>query len=372
MSTPDAPLNASADAAPEEQRPAHQKHPLAKMLLIGIVASVIGVLICLQIDWFPSQGSTQAEEIDTLYDILLIVSVPIFVLVMTVAIYCVIAFRAKPGERGDGAHIHGNTKLEVVWVTIPFLIMTALAVYSWIVLDDIEAKQPNELVVNVTGEQFTWTFQYPEEDVQSNELVLPVDRPVFFQINAKDVLHSFWVPDFRMKQDAVPGIETVTRVTPTHEGTFPVVCAELCGIGHATMRQQVRVIPTEEFEAWVEERKQGGEVPTGGDTGADETATAGRELFISTGCNACHTLGDANATAQVGPELDEVATVAEDREKGKSAEDYIRESIVDPAAFEVEGYSGTTMPGNYADQLTPEEIDTLVEYLLGLGQTEGK
>ena len=123
------PLNrlARALSTPEEQRPAHQKHPLARMLIIGLVASVIGVLICLQIDWFPTAGSTQADQIDTLYDVLLIVSVPVFVLVMTVAIYCVIAFRAKPGEKGDGAHIHGNTKLEVVWVTIPFIIVTALA-----------------------------------------------------------------------------------------------------------------------------------------------------------------------------------------------------------------------------------------------------
>ena len=209
------------ESTPEEQRPAHQKHPLARMLLIGIVASVIGVLICLQIDWFPSAGSTQADQIDTLYDVLLIVSVPVFVLVMTVAIYCVIAFRAKPGEKGDGAHIHGNTKLEVVWVTIPFIIVTALAIYGWIVLDDIEAKKPNELVVNVTGEQFTWSFDYPGENVKSNELVLPVDRPVHFKIHAKDVLHSFWVPVFRMKQDAVPGIETNTRVTPDRGGQLP-------------------------------------------------------------------------------------------------------------------------------------------------------
>jgi cytochrome c oxidase subunit 2 len=368
VSTPDAPLNAPPDAPPEEQRPAHKKHPLARMLTIGIVASIIGVIICLQIDWFPSQGSTQSEQIDTLYDVLLMVSVPVFVLVMTIAIYCVTAFRAKPGEKGDGAHIHGNTKLEVVWVTIPFVIVTALAIYGWIVLDDIEAKKPNELIVNVTGEQFAWSFDYPQEKVKSNQLVLPEDRPVFFKIHAKDVLHSFWVPNFRMKQDAVPGIETNTRVTPNEQGTFPVVCAELCGIGHATMRQQVRVVPTDEFEAWVKDNREGKEEAA--DDGAGDELAAGRELFTANGCNACHTLGDANATAQVGPELNKVAAVAEDRVKGKSAEEYIRESIVDPPAFAVEGYSGDTMPANFEDQMTPEEIDTLVEYLLTLGQTE--
>jgi cytochrome c oxidase subunit 2 len=336
------------------------------MLAIGVIASVIGVLICLQIDWFPTQGSSQADQIDTLYDVLLIVSVPIFVLVMTVAIYCVIAFRAKPGEHGDGAHIHGNTKLEIVWVTIPFIIVSSLAAYGWIVLDDIEAKQDNELVVNVTGEQFAWSFDYPEENVKSNELVLPVDRSVHFKIHAKDVLHSFWVPAFRMKQDAVPGIETNTRVTPDNEGTYQVVCAELCGIGHSTMRQQVRVVPTAEWEAWVEDRQEGGAAPEEGES----PVAAGREIFISTGCDACHTLDDADATAAVGPDLNQLADVAEDREPRTNAEEYVRTSIVDPPAFVVEGYGGDTMPGNFADQLTPEEIDTLVQYLLGLSPTE--
>jgi len=354
-------------STPEEQRPAHQKHPLARMLVIGLIASVIGVLICLQIDWFPSQGSTQAEEIDTLYDVLMIVSVPIFVLVMTVAIYCVIAFRAKPGERGDGAHIHGNTKLEIVWVTIPFIIVASLAVYGWIVLDDIEAKQDGEIRVNVTGEQFAWSFDYPEQEVKSNELVLPVDQPIHFRIHAKDVLHSFWVPAFRMKQDAVPGLTTNTRVTPIEEGTFEVVCAELCGIGHATMRQQVRVVPEDEFEAWVQERREGGAAPEDG----EDPVAAGRQIFTSTGCNACHTLADADSTSSVGPELTRLAQVAGDREPGTSAEEYVRESIIDPPAFVVEGYDGTTMPGNFGDQLTDEEIDTLVEYLLGVSQTEG-
>ena len=336
------------------------------MLIIGVIASVIGVLICLQIDWFPSPGSTQADQIDTLYDVLLIVSVPVFVLVMTVAIYCVIAFRAKPGDKGDGAHIHGNTRLEVVWVTIPFMIVTALAIYGWIVLDDIEAAKADELVVNVTGEQFTWSFDYPQEKVKSNELVLPVDRPVHFEIHAKDVLHSFWVPNFRMKQDAVPGITTQTRVTPNELGTYPVVCAELCGIGHSTMRQRVRVVPEDEWEDWVRERAGGGAAPEEGES----PVAAGREIFISSGCNACHTLDDADATAEVGPDLNELAALAEDRDPKLSAEEYVKESIVDPPASVVKGYSGDTMPGNFADQLTPEEIDTLVKYLLGLSQTE--
>src|SRR5919205_1370362 len=131
------------------------------MLGIGIVASLIGIAIVLNIDWFPKSADTAAHPIDTLYDVLLICSVPVFVLVMTVAIYSVVRFRAKPGDMGDGPPIHGNTRLEIIWVTIPFIMVTALAIYGWITLDDIEAKQSGEMVVNVTGQQFTWTFDYP-------------------------------------------------------------------------------------------------------------------------------------------------------------------------------------------------------------------
>ena len=142
----------------------------------------------------------------------------------------------------DGAPIHGNTRLEIIWVTIPFLIVSALAIYGWIVLDDLEAKQPDELVVNVTGQQFTWSFGYPGERVRANTLVLPKDRPVEFRINTKDVIHSFWVPEFRLKSDAVPGLTTKVRLTPDRLGRYQVVCAELCGLGHSTMRQLVRVV----------------------------------------------------------------------------------------------------------------------------------
>ena len=238
-----------AKGPPEtDPRIAGEKHPVARMIGIGVFASLIGIAITLWIDWFPEPGSTSANKIDTLYDVLLICSVPVFVLVMTVAIYSVVRFRAKPGDLGDGAPIHGNTRLEVIWVTIPFLMVTALAIYGWITLDDIEAKQPNEMVVNVTGQQFTWTFQYPEEKLDAKELVLPVDRPVEFRIHTKDVIHSFWVPQFRLKSDAVPGLTTKVRVTPDREGNFEVVCTELCGLGHSTMRQFARVVPASEFQ----------------------------------------------------------------------------------------------------------------------------
>jgi cytochrome c oxidase subunit 2 len=346
--------------------------PMLWAVLLSLAATAIGIVVVLAIDWFPAQASTAAGDIDTLYDVLLIVSVPIFVLVMAVALYSVYAFRVKPGDMRDGAPIHGNTRLEIVWVTIPLIIVSVLAAYGWIVLDDIEAKKADTLVVHVTGQQFAWSFEYPDQGkLQSNQLVLPKDQPVHFKINTKDVLHDFWVPEFRLKSDAVPGLTTDVRLTPTRLGRYPVVCAELCGIGHSTMRQTVRVVPREEFDAWVEEQRQsdadGGVAAAGGDP-----TEAGRQLFTDTGCNACHTLADAGSTATVGPDLDDLAAQAAKlgKREGQTPAEYVRTAIADPDAFVVPGYDAGLMPGDYESQLSAAEIDTLVEYLLNVSKAE--
>ncbi len=196
--------------------------PMLWAVLLSLAATAVGIVVVLAIDWFPAQASTAAGDIDTLYDVLLIVSVPVFVLVMAVALYSVYAFRVKPGDMRDGAPIHGNTRLEVIWVTIPLIIVSVLAAYGWIVLDDIEAKKADTLVVHVTGQQFAWSFEYPEQGkLQSNQLVLPKDQPVHFKINTKDVLHDFWVPEFRLKSDAVPGLTTDVEADPDANRQLP-------------------------------------------------------------------------------------------------------------------------------------------------------
>lgn len=349
------------------------RHPVLGVALLSIAATAVGVAIVLLIDWFPDQASTAATDIDTLYDVLLVVSVPIFVLVMAVALYSVWAFRVRPGEDRDGAPIHGNTKLEIIWVTIPFIIVSVLAGYGWIVLDDIEAKKPDTLVVDVTGQQFAWSFEYPDQDgVRSNQLVLPKDRPVHFRINTGDVLHSFWVPEFRLKSDAVPGITTDVRLTPTRLGNYPVVCAELCGIGHSTMRQTVRVVQPAAFDSWIARRQGAAEDGGVAENGGDAMA-AGRQIFTATGCDACHTLADAGATGTVGPDLDELSQHAREfgEQEGQSPEEYVRTALVEPDAFVVPGFQGGLMP-SYEGQLSEAEIDTLVEYLLGVSEGDAQ
>jgi cytochrome c oxidase subunit 2 len=226
------------------------------MLVIGVIASAVGIAVALSINWFPKVASTQAEDIDTLFDVLIIASVPIFVLVEVVVIFSVWKFRMRPGqENEDGPPIHGNTMLEVVWTAIPALILVGLCGYAYKVLQDIEEKPKNEIVVNVTGEQFAWTFEYAAKDgapkVRTDQLYLPEGTSVEFHVRSKDVIHDFWVPEFRQKIDAVPGVTTKYRITPNRLGAYPVVCAELCGLGHSTMRQTVHVLPSQEFESWM-------------------------------------------------------------------------------------------------------------------------
>ena len=333
-------------------------HPFAQMIALGVIASIIGTAGALAIPWFPTNAAGSAGKIDTLYDVLLIASVPIFVLVMTVAIYCVWRFRAKPGDTGDGAPIHGNTRLEIIWVTVPFILVTGLAIYGWVTLDDLEAKKPDELVVNVTGRQFTWSFGYSGK-VKSAELVLPVDRPVHFRIHTEDVIHSFWVPQFRLKSDAPPGLTTDIRLTPDRVGTYEVVCAELCGIGHATMRNRVRVLPKRRFDAWLAKERGAGKAGGGAD---------GKQLFASNGCGGCHALTDAGSSADVGPKLDDLAGQAAKfgKRRGESAKAYVKESIVKPRAFTVPGYPKNVMPTTFGKELSGAQVDALVDYLLSV------
>jgi cytochrome c oxidase subunit 2 len=232
-----------------------RRHQLAQMLIIGVIASAIGIAVALSINWFPVQASSQAKKIDDLWDILLIASVPIFVLVEVVVLYSVWKFRMRPGEElKDGPPIHGNTMLEIIWTAIPALIIFSLVTYAYIVLTDIEKKPSKEMVVQVTGQQFAWSYQYRQPGqptVNTDTLYVPKGESVRFNIKATDVIHDFWVPAFRLKIDAVPGITTHYRVTPIRNGSYAVVCAELCGLGHSTMRSTVHVVDPGTFKGWL-------------------------------------------------------------------------------------------------------------------------
>ena len=334
------------------------------LVAIGAITSICGIALALLINWFPTQASEEGHDIDTLWDVLLIVSIPIFVLVETIVLYSVWKFRMRPGEElKDGPPIHGNTRLEVIWTAFPATLLVLLCSYAYLVLHDIEKAEASEMKVRVVGEQFTWTFYYAGDggkEVASNQLYLPEGKQVKFDIQSKDVLHDFWVPAFRQKIDAVPGITTRVRVKPVKTGTFPVVCAELCGLGHSVMRQSAHVVSQGDFDKWLSDQKAkaaGGGAPAGG--GGGGAAPDAKTIFTSgasPACGSCHTLSDAGANGTIGPNLDKVL-------KGKDAK-FIQQSIEDPGAFVEKGFQDGIMPTNYKDTLKPEEIKALTDYLV--------
>jgi cytochrome c oxidase subunit 2 len=223
------------------------------MLAVTVALTAVISVVMLQIDWNGQEASTAAPKIDTLLDVMIVLSAFVFALVMVMLSYALWKFRAKPGDESDGEPIHGNTRLEVAWTLIPTIIVLFGAGYSWAVLNDIEKTGDNPLTVDVFSQQFAWSFGYPGKGnaYSEGELHVPLDRQVEFKMHALDVIHSFWVPEWRIKKDNVPGITTTATVTPDKVGTYQLICTELCGFGHATMRAKVVVEPAADFRKWV-------------------------------------------------------------------------------------------------------------------------
>jgi cytochrome c oxidase subunit II len=256
--------------------------PIPKLIAAVIVLTVVTSVIMLIPNWNGEEASTAAHKIDTLLDVMIVLSSFVFSIVMVMLVYAVWRWRARPGDESDGAPIHGNTKLEIAWTAIPTVIVLFGAIYSWITLDNIEAHDPNRMVVDVYGQQYEWHFNYPEQGVTSRELHVPDNRQIEFRMHTLDVLHSFWVPEWRIKRDLVPAgpggndVDNTVEVTPDRVGTYTVVCTELCGYGHSTMRALVKVVPEDEFNAWLQKQPRVKSVPgtpTGSSTAAPSQET---------------------------------------------------------------------------------------------------
>jgi cytochrome c oxidase subunit II len=237
------------------------------MVVVAVISTAILIPLALIVPWFPAKASVQAGNIHTLYDVLLIATVPIFVVVMTTVGFSIWKFRMRPGqEKLDGAPIHGSTRLEIVWTILPAALLLGMCSYAYTILRSNEDSKRGEMTVNVTERQFAFQFSYPRPDgkpVVSPVLYLPKGRPVVFRITSLDVIHSFFVPEFSEKLDAVPGITTTLRVTPTRTGSYPAECTELCGAGHSLMRAAVNVVTPAQFSAWLAKQKSGAPPPVG-------------------------------------------------------------------------------------------------------------
>ena len=281
--------------------------------------------------------------------------------------YAVLKFRARPDDDSDGPPVHGHTGLEIVWTAVPAVLVTSIAIASAVILTENErvphaaAGVPRDplrpLVVDVTAQQFAWLFKYPGyHDATSSTLRLPMGKTVKLRLTSLDVIHSFWVPEFSQKQDAVPGLITNLVITPKRFGTYPVICTELCGLGHALMRSQAEVMSTSKFRQWAQSQNHAAGV--GGAPGGQ----SGKALFVSNGCNGCHTYKPAGATGTVGPDLDQLR--AEAKRAGKPLDAFIQESIVNPDAYVEPGFQKGIMPGTFRT-LPAAQIDALVKFLSG-------
>ncbi len=255
------------------------RRSLVVLIVAAVIATAIGIVLSYTIHWFPAQASTQAHNTDLLYHVLVIASVPIFVIVVSVVLFSVWHFRMKPGEElKDGPPIHGNTRLEFIWTAIPTVLVLGLVGYSFVILHDNERKPAREIDIGVTGQQFVWTYQYPPSvtggaPINSYKLYLPDNESVEFNMRSKDVIHAFWIPAFRLQEDVVPGITTHYRATPDRLGSYPVVCNLLCGVGHSLMRSTAHVVTPIQFKAWIRSQESASSLRA--DTGATSGGASG-------------------------------------------------------------------------------------------------
>jgi cytochrome c oxidase subunit 2 len=333
-----------------------RRGPILALLGIGVLAGVIATAVALLLPWLPHPASKERVRIDFVTWFTVGICIAIFAIVAAVLLYSVYRFRAAPDDDSDGPPIHGNTGLEIVWTLIPTVLVTAIGIVSAVVLAKNDAQAKDTLNINVTAQQFAWTFAYPDaKNLTSGTLRLPVNRSVELHFESKDVIHSFWVQEFGQKQDTVPGIDTQLHITPTKVGTYPVICTELCGLGHAVMRTEAVVMPQDAFDKWVRDQTKA--------TGSSDTGTAGAAVFKNNGCGACHTLTAAKATGKVGPDLDKLPQYA--KTAGQDLGDFIRQSVVQPNDYVEPGFPKNTMP---PFALPKPQLDALVQYLIDSSQ----
>ena len=331
-------------------------------VIVGILVIVLAVLIYIGLDsagLMPIEASSQAVDIDWMWNLEVVAMSFLFALIVVPMVYSLIVFRRRKGDTTDAEHMEGNTRLEITWTLVPLFVVIAYAYLGAVNLAETRRVDPEAMVVKVTGLQWSWSFEYPPDRetglaVTSDELHLPVGKQVLLRMTSNDVIHSFWVPEFRVKQDLVPGRITELRITPTLEGNYKVRCAELCGTSHAFMEKPVVISSEGDFDAWLgqqlEKAKELSATPEG----------AGQLLVTASGCGACHSI---NGSPGIGPtwfglfgsevELTDGSVVVAD-------EPYLHESIKAPQAKIVRGFENQLMPTyGFAD----EDIDNIVAYI---------
>src|SRR5438045_2420153 len=294
---------------------------IVALLGLALIAGGVATAVALVPTWLPEDASQEAGRIAFTFWFVIAICIFIFAIVAAVMVYAVLRFRVQEDDFEDGPPIHGHTGLEITWTIIPFILVTSIAIVSAIVLSRNDAQAKDTLRVDVTAQQFTFTFSYPDAgNVTSPVLMLPKGRSVELYMRSLDVIHSVFVPQFSQKEDVVPGLVTQLHITPTRLGTFPLECTELCGLGHSLMRSQAIVMTPAAFNSWLRQQEASAAPPPSSSTSTTGTTSktssqssssaAGLSAFNASGCSSCHTLSAAGATATIGPDLDKLVSYA--------------------------------------------------------------
>lgn len=305
----------------------------------------------------PVEASAQSLSIDWLWNLELMMISFLFSLIIVPLFYSLIVFRRKKGETGDGEYMEGNKTLEVTWTVIPLFVVLTFAYLGAYSLGETRRLNPDAMEVKVTAQQFAFSFDYAQFGFTSDELYLPVDKQVVFKMTSRDVIHSFWVPEFRVKQDIVPGRTTEYRITPTMltgEQPFKVRCAELCGASHSYMLANVHVVTQQDFDTWVTARQKEAAAA------AQTPEGRGQTLVTQNGCLGCHSVDGSAGTGPTWFRLYGEPAQLADGSTVTADDAYIKESILQPQAKIVAGFESVLMP---KFEFSDEQIADIIAYI---------
>lgn len=306
--------------------------------------------------WIPEVASNLASKVDGVLWVITIMSVVFFVLITVLLVYFSIKYRRR-SENDETPYITGSEPLEIIWTVIPSILLIVLFIYGYVVYMDLRTPPEDAVDINVVGKQWLWEFDYYNGKKTLNELYVEQNVPVRMVMRADDVLHSFFVPQFRVKQDILPGRYTQLWFTPTKVGTFDLFCAEYCGTGHSKMLAKVIVLSPEAYDIW----ENGAAVDDGAAVSGLTPVELGEKIYKEKGCNACHSI---DGSVVLGPSFKglygrEVELV--DGQTVTADENYIQESILEPQARMVKGFQ-PVMP-SFKGILSEDDIAALIAYM---------
>lgn len=306
--------------------------------------------------FMPTQGTEIAKRYDNLYGFLVLISFVSCAILIGGMIYFVLKYKRKTNN-DKTPYITHDTRLEILWSVVPLILFLFVFAWGWVIYNDMRTFPKDSLEISVSGKQWAWTAEY-KNGVKSTEVVVPVNRNVKIILSSEDVIHSFYVPSFRIKQDAVPGRYTAVWFNSEKLGEFHVFCTEYCGTSHSAMLTKVRVVSQEDFDKWLTGESEIGLLPP---------AQRGAKIFQTRACASCHNVD--SPAVKIGPSLFNRWGKPDDVDNGQIItfdENYVRDSVMNPQAHIATGFPKPSPMPSFQGQLSESDLSALIEYLKSL------